>query len=185
MCLPCRQATTLTRLIFLAFCCVTSVLPSRPHSRHLHVRRASAGSPGSACEDPGDEFTCPISRFCIDGDQCYTDTPDWLRVEEIIKHWGLGKIKHLADDPTCNKFGSGANTILLEDSISLDEEGNRIIIPCEFTRHDITLKPSDAGSKANWPFIEESYLAEYTQVTWSTEGAGVSPPPPPQFTFLG
>ena len=140
---------------------------------------------GTACEDPGDEFTCPISRFCIDGDQCYTDTPDWMRVEEIIKHWGLGKIKHLADDPTCNKFGSGANTILLEDSISLDEEGNRIIIPCEFTRHDITLKPSDAGSKANWPFIEESYLAEYTQVTWSTEGAGVSPPPPPQFTFLG
>ena len=31
---------------------------------------------GTACEDPQNERTCPISRFCMDGKVCYTDTPD-------------------------------------------------------------------------------------------------------------
>ena len=156
---------------------------------------------GTACENPDDEFTCPLSRHCIDSyhpmgvtlpanRRCYTDTPNWLDVDDLIRFWGLKKLLQHAD-PTgepgvmCNSYGEGLNRIIVTEGAATDAEGNIRIIPCTFTRHNIALTPSNAGQNANWPFLEDSYISEYTQVSWSVESRSVEPPPPPPAFTLG
>lgn len=151
---------------------------SRQHDNPKTVRDRF----GLACADPDDEATCPKSRECMDGKGCITDTPDWLSIDALISRWGLAKLKQFADNSlTCNTYGThGLSPV---DAAATGQ----VSIPCTFEKHKIILTPSTAGSEANWPFLQPSFLDAYSQVTWSVESQArtPSPSPPPNFVFIG
>ena len=138
---------------------------------------------GTACLDPSDERTCPSSRYCVDGGGCYTDTPNWMRIEELIKHWGLAKLKQFADDPNCNSYGTQG---VSAQDVALSEDETLVQIPCTFKTHQVVLTPSNANQFADWPFLDSNTRAA-TDIQWSLEGRNIPPPPPPvpEFVFIG
>jgi len=140
---------------------------------------------GLACKDPFNEATCPIARKCVEGSGCYADTPDWLDIDELVRHLGLNVMKEFADDPKCTMY-TGSNDF--SQMASLDKDG-KTEVPCTFERHRLILSPSDAYLYANWPFLSKEYMRAYTQVAWSLEArVSASPPaslPPASYTTMG
>ena len=145
---------------------------------------------GLACADPSDENTSPIARFCVDASLCYTDTPNWFSIDELITHWGLNTIKQYADDPTCDVWlGSDTTSVSTPSTAGgigavLDEDAP-VLVPCTFNTHQLIFFPSTAPDYANWPYVSNEYIESYTRVTWSLEGQEAPPPPnPPPPTFM-
>jgi len=141
---------------------------------------------GLACLDPDDENTCPLARNCIDARLCYTDTPDWQDVGELIRSWGLEKLRQFADDSQCNTY----NEQQYDTGSSLQSGGSDaevVFNPCTFTRHQLILDPSTAYVDAHWPFLSDDYLTRYTQVEWSVQTHSSPPPspPPPRVVVFG
>ena len=184
----CKQATTFTSMnhyysdediLLVGQACREGTTPawegwdwSKQHDNPTTVRDRF----GTKCQDENDESTCPISRHCTHPNMCYTDTPDWLDMDELVRHMGLGPLRRYADDPSCNAYYSQGQIPPLPGQINAD---GQIIVPCMFTTHQVTLTPTIAGSFANWPFLSQEYLDLYTHVEWATEGRAKPPPPLP------
>ena len=147
---------------------------------------------GTRCAEPDNEATCPRARFCVDAELCYTDTPDWQDMSELVRHMGLNRLRQFADDPLCNTYygTDAAAAQIAGTTITIDGGVAGAVVECTFERHMLQLRPSTAADTANWPFLSQDYMDGYTRVSWSTEvyrppPPPPKPPPPEGFGFLG
>jgi len=159
---------------------------SRQHASPFTVRDYY----GTACDNKDDAATCPVARYCIDPYMCYTDVPDWLSMDELVRFLGLGRLQRFADDLSCNAYFGGDAAAAADaeaqaqvaaaafgGGTATDQE---LIRECSFNEHQVVLRPSVAAQSAKWPFLSDHYLQAYTRVDWSIEGneARQAPPPP-------
>ena len=141
---------------------------------------------GLACANPQDEATCPLARNCISDDLCYSDTPDFKSIDELVSNWGLQQLKIFSDQGfACNIYipgytGGDTYPTGFELSSTALPDGEATI-PCTFNRHSISLNSGTAYLTANWPFVDDDYVQRYlVDIEWTFEStAAFAPSPPP------
>ena len=140
---------------------------------------------GLACLNPDDPTSCPKARNCFDGDVCTDDTPDFREIDELIRFWGLEKLKIFTDQVaaggTCNYYVPRG---IDPDQVLSTWYGGEGVLPirCTFDQHSAILSPDrNIDSILTWtPFASRDYVDRYVlNVDWGFEAYDSLPPPPP------